>query len=127
MQNIQILLAHLLGDYILQSSWMASGKVKKWWPAACHAAVYTISVATVLRLSWRAVVVVAVSHLLIDRFRLARYLTFASNFLSPPSAWRKWSECNITGYYKELPSWLTVWLMIIVDNAIHIAILALLV
>ncbi|WP_205679869.1 DUF3307 domain-containing protein [Paenarthrobacter ureafaciens] len=31
-----ILLAHLIGDYLIQSDWMASEKTKRWWPAIAH-------------------------------------------------------------------------------------------
>ncbi|MBT2390812.1 DUF3307 domain-containing protein [Streptomyces sp. ISL-1] len=30
------LLAHLAGDYLIQSDWMATEKVKRWWPAVVH-------------------------------------------------------------------------------------------
>ncbi len=30
------LLAHLVGDYLIQSDWMATEKVKRWWPAIVH-------------------------------------------------------------------------------------------
>lgn len=30
--------------------------------------------------------------------------------------WYKWSDCKVTGYYKERPPWMSVWLMIIADN-----------
>jgi hypothetical protein len=34
------ILIHAIGDYILQSDWMANEKTKRWFPAACHALVY---------------------------------------------------------------------------------------
>ena len=62
------------------------------------------------------------THALIDRYRLARYVCWAKNFLAP-KMWRySWGACSATGYHENKPSWLAVWLMIIADNAIHIAI-----
>jgi hypothetical protein len=29
---VGVLLAHLVGDYLLQSDWMAAEKTKRWWP-----------------------------------------------------------------------------------------------
>ncbi|MFF4948809.1 DUF3307 domain-containing protein [Streptomyces chattanoogensis] len=31
------LLAHLAGDYLIQSDWMATEKVKRWGPRSCMA------------------------------------------------------------------------------------------
>jgi len=36
------LLAHLCGDYILQSDWMAQNKTKRSWPAFVHALLYSL-------------------------------------------------------------------------------------
>lgn len=33
--------------------------------------------------------------------------------------WRPWPECSATGYHKDVPPWLSVWLMIKADNTIH--------
>lgn len=35
-----VLLAHLVGDYLLQSDWMANEKTKRRWPAWAHAITY---------------------------------------------------------------------------------------
>jgi hypothetical protein len=42
--------------------------------------------------------------------------------MSPHAWWQPWSECSITGYPKEAPPWMAVWLMIAADNTIHLAI-----
>ena len=31
------LIAHVVGDYLFQSSWMAQEKATRWWPAMAHA------------------------------------------------------------------------------------------
>lgn len=35
-------LAHMVGDYLIQSDWMAQEKTKRWWPAIAHALTYGI-------------------------------------------------------------------------------------
>lgn len=35
-----LLTAHFVGDFLLQSNWMALNKSKRWWPLTCHAFVY---------------------------------------------------------------------------------------
>ena len=116
------LLCHLFGDYILQSSWMANNKVKFWFPATIHVCAYFVPFYFVLHPSISATVVMLGTHAVIDRFRLAKYVCFASQHLAPPSEWKPWSECNITGYHKDMPVWLATWLMIIVDNTMHLVI-----
>ena len=36
MTALGIVLAHLVGDYLIQSHWMAVEKVNRWWPAIAH-------------------------------------------------------------------------------------------
>lgn len=116
---IQLIL-HLIGDYVTQSDWMAQNKTKSTWAAFCHATVYSLPF--LLIASWPAWLVIWSTHLIIDRFRLARYVAFAKNWMSPVSSWHRWEDCSGTGYHKDSPPWLSVWLMIAADNTIHLAI-----
>ena len=119
------LICHLYGDYILQSSWMANNKTKRWLPAIVHSCVYFLPFLLVIHPSFPATLVMVGTHVVIDRFRLARYVTYMGHFLAPPSEWKPWSECSGTGYHKDTPPFLATWLMIIVDNTIHLTINAL--
>lgn len=145
------LVAHAIGDYILQSHWMATQKTKQSFAAAMHALFYAIPFAF-MRPSLLALAVIIGTHFLIDRYRLARYLVWVKNHLAPyetftseqvPSRhdaagpggyvtqvridqhWKPWEECSATGYSNEVPAWLSVWLLIIADNILHITINAL--
>ena len=86
------LLAHLLGDFIVQNHWMANRKTQVSWIAALHAALYglgflvvywTIIQVDTLRFggsdlsvpSWAALAVIVGTHFVIDRWRLARVIT----------------------------------------------------
>lgn len=114
-----ILLAHLVGDYLIQSDWMAQEKTKRWWPAVAHGLTYTIPYALVTQ-SLPALAVIAGSHIVIDHYRLARHVVWAKNLIAPAS-WRyPWRECSGTGYHQDRPAWMAVWLMIIADNTIHL-------
>lgn len=77
---IQLIL-HLWGDYLLQSGWMANNKTKAWLPALVHATLYSLPF--LLIGSWEAVFVIWATHAVIDRFRLARYICWAKNFIGP--------------------------------------------
>lgn len=119
------LIFHLIGDYVTQSDWMAQNKTKQLLPAFCHALMYSspfIMLAVHAPLPLTAWVVIFGTHLLIDRFRLARYVVFAKNFISPWKTWPKWADCSQTGYPNSTPLWLSVWLMIAADNTLHLAI-----
>lgn len=116
---IQLIL-HLIGDYVTQSDWMALNKTKSTWAAFCHATIYSLPFLAIASLN--AWLVIWSTHLLIDRFRLARYLAYAKNFLGARSSWHPWSECSGTGYHKDTPPFMAVWLMIAADNTLHLAI-----
>ncbi len=118
-------LAHFIGDYLLQSGWMAENKVKRSSVALIHAFVYSLPFVVLLHPSLAAYAVIMGTHFAIDRWRLARYVVFAKNFLAPPSAWVSWSECSDMGFHKDTPPFLAVWLMIVTDNVIHVIINAL--
>lgn len=141
---IQLIL-HLVGDYVTQSDWMAQNKTKSSWAALCHATVYSLPFLLIGSV-W-AVLVIWLTHFLIDRYRLARYLCWLKNQLFSPAmadllfgfrAWgtyeemiaqdeaapqfQAWKDCEATGYHKDAPAWMSVWLMIAADNTIHLLI-----
>lgn len=115
------LVAHLVGDYLLQSDWMAQNKGRGTWVALTHAMFYGLPF-LLLTQSPLAIFAVVSTHAVIDHYRLARYVVFAKNFIAPRSEWPKWNECKETGYHQDRPAWLNVWLLIIADNTMHILI-----
>lgn len=138
------LVAHAVGDYILQSDWMASEKTKRNLAAAVHGVVYSLPFLLLTQVWW-ALLVIAGTHAAIDRWRLAKYVCYAKNFFAPPRTvenerqttpggqiilvpkitgvwWRPWKECSGNGYAAEKPIWLTTWLFIFTDNIMHVLI-----
>ena len=136
------LVAHAVGDYILQSDWQAQEKTKRTTACLVHVILYTVPFALLTK-SVPALVFIAVTHFIIDRWRLARYVVWAKNFLAPKWIDRSvvhlgdpepgletrevikirnppWYECRMTGYPNERPQWMTVWLMIVADNIMHV-------
>jgi Protein of unknown function (DUF3307) len=77
------LILHLIGDYVTQSDWMAQNKTKRFAPAAAHAVVYSLPF-LLLKPSWTAFAVILVTHFLIDRYRLARYVVWLKNAVLQP-------------------------------------------
>lgn len=113
------LLLHLIGDYVTQTDWMANEKTKQTKAAVVHALVYSLPF-LLLSPSVAAFLVICISHGIIDRFRLARYVIFAKNWITNRSL--KWEDCKGTGYPSAVPPWMSVWLMIIADNTLHLTI-----
>lgn len=115
------LLAHLVGDYLLQTHWMATQKTERWIPAILHGIVYTIPFMIVTQAPL-ALLVICVTHIIIDRYRLARHFVWAKNQLAPKEFRPDRSALKTTGYSADTPAWLSTWLMIIADNTIHLII-----
>jgi len=113
------LIIHLFGDYVTQTDWMAVNKTKRWYMAFIHAIVYSLPF-LLLSPSVAAFLVILISHAVIDKLRLARYVIFCKNLVTDPSL--KWEDCKGTGFHHSRPEWLTVWLMNITDNTMHLAI-----
>lgn len=141
------LLAHAAGDYLLQSDWMANHKTSRPGVALVHALTYSIPF-TLLNPSLGAWAAIVLSHALIDHYRLARYAVWAKEWLGPGLYWlilrfslghpasgphpgwpARWPEATRplplaecpTGYAPDKPSWMSVWLLIIADNTLHVA------
>jgi len=105
------IVAHMVGDYILQSHWMAMEKTKQSVAAAVHAFSYTLPFLLITQ-SPIAIAIIIGTHFVIDRWRLARYLVWLKNGADGP--------ITATGYPVDTPVWLAGWLLIIVDNTLHV-------
>ena len=119
----EFLLAHLAGDYLLQTNHQANAKIAAWGPALQHAATYTAAHLPLTR-DWRALAVIGGTHAVIDRYRLAKYVTWAKNQIGPRDSRTTLAELREsgTGYPAATPPWMAVWLMIVADNTIHLLI-----
>jgi hypothetical protein len=113
------LVAHAVGDYLLQSEWMVREKGRSHLAALAHVAVYTLPF-LFLTQNPVTLLVIAGSHFVIDRWRLARYVVWAKNWPWPGRL--PWHECKETGYPPDTPKWMASWLLIIVDNTMHVLI-----
>lgn len=112
------LLCHAVGDYVLQSHWMATKKTTRSSAAAAHASAYALPFLA-LRPSPLAVLAIVATHFVIDRWRLARFVVWAKEWIAPARP-LPWAACSSTGYGPDVPPWLAVWLLIIADNVLHV-------
>jgi Protein of unknown function (DUF3307) len=116
------LISHLVGDYIFQTDHMASRKTAHHLPALLHALTYTAAFLPITR-DLRALATIGVTHFFIDRYRLARYLTYAKNLAAPREYRAQFPHhSQDTGYPTRTPADRTVWLMIAADNTLHLGI-----
>jgi hypothetical protein len=111
MECLALLLGHLVGDYIVQSDNVARTKHFDNLALIKHAAAYATCVALAaafaqIALPIWSITVVMVSHVLIDRFRLGVIV---------------WQLVN-RAYPHEEPR---VWLEYVIDNTLHLLVLAL--
>lgn len=116
-------LAHMLGDYVFQNHWEATTKTTANLPAATHAIKYTACFLPLTR-SVKALAVIGGTHYVLDRYRLAKQVSWAKNQIGVPASSRySWAEGKANaGYPDNTPPWLSTWLMIITDNTIHMVI-----
>jgi len=113
------LLAHLVGDYIIQTNKQAVLKRKSKKQALIHAATYTLPFLLLTR-DLRRLVVIFGTHVVIDHWGLARYVVQAKNSLGD---WDNREQYKTpTGYPDGTPDWLKTWLLIIADNTMHLVI-----
>ena len=115
-------LAHLAGDYLFQSHWMAVEKVKRWWPAIAHGAVYVPPFLLLTRSPW-ALLIIGGTHVVLDHYRAARWLVWAGNLIAPRESWVPWRQAAANqGFPAEVPAGLAAGLLIVADNTIHLCI-----
>lgn len=121
MLGLWIILAHLVGDYVLQTDHMAATKTQRWGPAIAHGLAYTLPYALITQ-SPAALAVIAGTHVVIDHYRLARYVVWAKNQVAP-ARWRyPLDEAGPHGYERHKPPHLADWLLFLADNTMHLAI-----
>ena len=119
MFTIDQIVLHAIGDYIIQSDWMATEKTKRSLAALVHVVTYTLPFLLITQ-SWAALAVICSSHFVIDRWRLARHFVWLRNGLWARQ--RPWKECQKFGTPPTTPDWLAGWLVIFTDNIIHVVI-----
>lgn len=138
MNVIVFLLCHLVGDYILQSDWMALNKSKKSLNCLVHVLIYTACF-LVLTTSWQALFFIGATHFILDRWPvIIRRIIWLKNHI-PTGKYAPWTHCDSTGYYDDSPYnsrdytdykalkeytvrhfYITIWLYIITDNILHL-------
>lgn len=101
MINLPWILAHLIGDFIIQNDWMAIGKKKKNWICAIHVITYMLPF-LLTTLNPLQLILIAIQHYIQDRTNIIKWF------------------CSITGKFKAEKDLALPWGHFIVDNVVHI-------
>lgn len=103
-----LLIGHLIGDFLFQTSWMASNKSENWIALLSHVTIYTTVIVLV---SWQfgglsilGITIIFIGHVVLDR---QKFVTFWVSKI------QKADEKN------------TRWLSIMTDQIFHVVLLAL--
>ncbi len=131
------LILHGIGDYYTQTDEMALNKKNKGWfgfrQCLIHCILYSLPFLFIG--SWQAVVVIFITHFIIDRTNIISYALAWKNGVKKYQKYDsqgylievgKDESTIITydisnfGYGKERPFAITIWLYIICDNLAHI-------
>jgi hypothetical protein len=99
-----------VGDYVLQTDWMAKNKTSNLFAALVHSFFYALPFVLIAGLSW-ALFVIFFTHILIDHYRLAGAIMRMKQW-----SWKRADSSATT------PSDLNLMLLIVIDNTIHLTI-----
>ena len=64
----KLLACHMLGDYVMQTDFLARTKGESWWHLLAHCVTYTVPFAVVFGLDWR-VALLLLTHIIIDALK----------------------------------------------------------
>lgn len=115
------LLLHTVGDFWLQSSWMALNKYRSKRIAAVHAIVYTVPFLILTRNPVQ-LFLIAIAHGIIDHFRLASVMPRFTNWDWTGWQWHGWRNGRSYNpaaqppYFGSELSWITT----VLDASMHL-------
>ncbi|HZE37819.1 MAG TPA: DUF3307 domain-containing protein [Stackebrandtia sp.] len=113
------LVVHGIGDFVAQTPWMARRKPESWPAAVAHVAVYTV-VFLLITLSPLQLAAIAGTHLLIDRFVLAKQLIRLRNQCVSRARRPVWAATADTGFADGTDAVTAALLVTAVDQVLHV-------
>ena len=120
------LILHGIGDYFLQTDTQALNKKKVGWFGfrQCLYHCITYSIPFLFIGSWKAVLIIFVTHFIIDRTNIISYALAWKNNVKDMTTIRsdgkrKYDISNF-GFGLDRPFAISIWLYIITDNLCHI-------
>lgn len=120
------LILHGIGDYFLQTDYQALNKKKKGWVGfwACLKHCTTYSLPFLFIGSWKAVLVIFITHFAVDRTNFVAYALAIKNNVKKGTGVVNSSllpyDISNFGFGLDRPFAISIWLYIICDNLLHI-------
>lgn len=71
----KLLACHMLGDYVLQTDFLAKTKGENWWHLLAHCVTYTVPFAVAFGIDWR-IGCLLVTHLIIDTLKVQHHIEY---------------------------------------------------
>ena len=99
---MEILIAHLVGDYILQSDWMAENKKKSNIACLIHTIFYVLPFLLISYISLWQIIIMAIQHYYQDRYNFVVWFM------------------KVKGSPNFAKSPMTPWSIILTDNILHL-------
>lgn len=65
---LKIIMCHLIGDYVLQSDFIAQTKVNNWYHLLVHCFLYVVPFYIVFGFDWRLIAIL-ITHIVIDSLK----------------------------------------------------------
>ena len=126
-----LLMGHLIGDYIFQTNWMAQRKGSEYFPCFVHCLIYTFFVCALT--SWNPlwILLVFLSHFLVDKFSLAdKWLMLIGSrsitkFLFEGHRVNEIEDENCKENYIILRGGFTALVYAVADNTLHLMLMLL--
>ena len=101
-EEVNWLIGHLVGDYLLQNDWQALNKKQSSYHCAVHVSFYIMAVFVFTQWPWWALLITAVCHFVQDRTGVIRWYM------------------RIMGQEKFATGPCSPWSIIVVDNVFHL-------
>lgn len=98
------LMGHLIGDYLLQTDWMALNKKLQTFPCAVHCLIWSLSVMLCAWWPWWTFLILFPTHFVQDRTNIVVWLM------------------NHKGQVKFAQPPMAPWSIIVVDNVLHMVV-----
>ncbi len=83
MENIKIiniLICHLIGDYVLQNDFIAKTKANNYYHLFVHCVLYCVPFYLIFNLSWQ-LAVIFISHLIVDYLKCHKKISYFADQL----------------------------------------------
>ena len=125
MFTINQIIAHFIGDFLLQNHWMTANKTKRWIPAIIHSFFYTLPFIPLCTQNPFTLFIIMSTHAIEDRYYLIKHFIAWKNRIGncQKIGLLKFNDIDEdTGAVEGTPDWIAKPMLWIQDNVLHLLI-----